>query len=184
MTSTVVTPSASSPWLPGRARRVALLLGVVEAAPLVFLVTQIDHRVDLLFVAFLGLTAAVGWLLSLRVTGNPIGWLLLATAGLFLLGPLAQTSVARLLPASDTLAVAGATLAAAAVVRPVLRRVRNHMDHRFNRARFDAALEVEAFATRLRDSMATDAAVADLPEVVQRTLRPAALGRWTRGAPR
>ena len=80
--------------------------------------------------------------------------------------------------------MAGATLAAAAVFRPVLRRVQDVVDRRFNRARFDAVHEVDAFAARLRDSVDPDVAVADLSDVVQRTLQPAAVGLWTIGVDR
>ncbi len=81
-----MTPDAA----PGLPRRLAVLIGVVEAALLVFLLTQSGGGAGLLFVVFVGVTAAVGWLLSLRVPGNPIGWLLLVIAGLLLLGPPTQ----------------------------------------------------------------------------------------------
>ena len=96
---------------------------------------------------------------------------------------LVVTSVSRLAPESNTLAVAGATLAAAAIFRPVLRRVQDVVDRRFNRARFDSAQEVDAFAARLRDSVDADATAADLRETVERTLAPGSIAVWTRGAP-
>jgi hypothetical protein len=85
-------------------------------------------------------------------------------------------SVSGLLPESNTLAVAGATLAAVAAFRPVLGRVQERVDRRFNRARFDAAREVDAFSARLRNSMDTDETAADLRETVLRTLAPGAIG--------
>ena len=66
---------------------------------------------------------------------------------------LVVTSVSRLLPQSQQLAVAGATLAAAALFRPLLRRVQERVDRRFNRARYDATREVEGYASSLRDSV-------------------------------
>jgi hypothetical protein len=89
------------------------------------------------------------------------------------------TSASRLLPESNELAVAGATLAAAAVFRPVLRRVQKAVDRRFDRARFDAAHEVDEFAARLRSSVDPDAATDDLLATVQRTLAPRTVGVWT-----
>ena len=384
-----MTPDAT----PGLPRRLAVLIGAGEAALLVFLLTQSGGGAGLLFVVFVGVTAAVGWLLSLRVPGNPIGWLLLVIAGLLLLGPPTQawgeavldtrpslaawllwyggdraeqwawlppigltftqllllfpdgrlpsprwrtfsrftigavvlgtavlamfevevapglpsptglispdsaltlpvtllllaafagsaaslvvrfrradalqraqikwvalaggvvvaiftvdltdflirhtewggfgtnlvlasfsliplsigvavlryrlyeidriisrtvsyaivtgvvlgayaavvTSVSRLAPGSNALAVAAATLVAAAVFRPVLRRIQDLVDGRFNRARFDGVHEVDAFAARLRDSVDADATAADLRATVERTLAPGSIGVW------
>jgi hypothetical protein len=89
------------------------------------------------------------------------------------------TTIARLLPASDTLAVAVATLAAAAVFRPLLSRVQGYVDRRFDRARFDARREAEAFAARLASAVDPDAVTADLHAVLARTLAPGAVGVWT-----
>lgn len=91
---------------------------------------------------------------------------------------LVVTSVSRLLPDSGGLPVAGATLAAAAVFLPVLRWVRDRVDRRFDRARFDAQQQVEAFAGRMGSAVDVDDVAADLQAVVHRTLAPSALGVW------
>ncbi len=81
------------------------------------------------------------------------------------------------------MAVAGATLAAAAVFRPVMRRVQGLVDRRFNRARFDAEREVDAFAGRLRDAVDPGAAAArPLRPGAADPPQPAAVGLWTKGA--
>jgi hypothetical protein len=81
-----------------------------------------------------------------------------------------------------TVAVAGATLAAAALFAPVRRRVQHAVDRRFNRARYDADQTVAAFAARLQDAVDLDTVRADLAGVVQAALEPARLTIWT--APR
>ena len=78
-----------------------------------------------------------------------------------------------------TVAVAGATLAAAALFAPVRRRVQHAVDRRFNRARYDADQTVAAFAARLQDAVDLDTVRADLAGVVQAALEPAHLTIWT-----
>ena len=80
------------------------------------------------------------------VTGLLVG----VYAGLVLLA----TEVLRL---HTPVAVAAATLAAAALFNPVRRRVQRLVDRRFNRARYDADQTVAAFAARLQDAVELDA---------------------------
>jgi hypothetical protein len=105
------------------------------------------------------------------VTGLLVG----VYAGLVLLA----TQVLRF---SSPVAVAAATLAAAALFSPVRRRVQHAVDRRFNRARYDADQTVAAFAARLQDAVDLDTVRADLAGVVQAALEPAHLTVWT--APR
>jgi hypothetical protein len=81
-----------------------------------------------------------------------------------------------------TVAVAVATLAAAALFNPLRRRVQKIVDRRFNRARYDADRIIAAFSARLQDAVDLDAVRADLASSVQEALEPAHLGVWTRAA--
>jgi hypothetical protein len=102
------------------------------------------------------------------VTGLLVG----VYAGLVLLAT-------QVLSIRSPIAVAGATLATAALFNPVRRRVQRSVDRRFNRARYDADQMVAAFAVRLKDAVDRDAVQADLASVVHRALEPAHVSLWT-----
>jgi hypothetical protein len=76
-------------------------------------------------------------------------------------------------------AVAAATLAAAALFNPVRRRVQHRVDRRFNRARYDGQATVAAFAARLKDAVDLDTVRDDLADVVDAALEPAHISIWT-----
>jgi hypothetical protein len=75
-------------------------------------------------------------------------------------------------------AVAAATLAAAALFNPVRRRVQKAVDRRFNRARYNADQTVAAFAARLKDAVDLDAIRDDLASVATKALEPAHVSVW------
>jgi hypothetical protein len=70
-------------------------------------------------------------------------------------------------------AVAAATLAAAALFSPLRRRVQRAVDQRFNRARYDAEKTVAAFAAQLKDAVDLDSIRDDLADAVRQALEPA-----------
>jgi hypothetical protein len=75
-------------------------------------------------------------------------------------------------------AVAVATLVAAALVNPVRRRVQHAVDRRFNRARYDADRIVAAFAAGLQGAVDLTTLAGSLAGTVQQSLEPAHLSIW------
>ena len=82
------------------------------------------------------------------------------------------------LPVKGSVAVAAATLVAAALFNPLRRRVQHAVDRRFNRARYNAGLTVAVFASRLKDAADLDSVREDLTAVVQKALEPAHISVW------
>ncbi len=84
----------------------------------------------------------------------------------------------QLLGRSSSLAVAGATLAVAALFQPARRRVQQAVDRRFNRHRYDATRTIAAFSTRLQDEIDLDTLTAELLAVVDQTMQPTQVSLW------
>jgi len=79
---------------------------------------------------------------------------------------------------TSPVAVAGATLVAAALFGPLRSRVQRRVDHRFNRARYDAERMLAAFAARLTEELDADAVTEDLARSVHAALEPAHVSIW------
>ena len=88
--------------------------------------------------------------------------------------------VLRPLTGGSGIAVAVSTLLVAAAFGPLRRHIQTTVDHRFNRARYDAARIIERFTARLRDEIDIDALGAELTDVVNRTMQPERVNLWMR----
>ena len=89
----------------------------------------------------------------------------------------------QLLGRDSSLAVAGATLAVAALFQPARRRIQAVVDRRFNRRRHDAARTMAAFSVRLRDHTDLDTLTAEVLGVVDQTMQPTRASLWLRPQP-
>ncbi len=114
----------------------------------------------------------IDWIISRTVAYAIVTGLLVGVyAGLVLLA----TQVLRF---HTPVAVAAATLAAAALFTPVRRWVQSRVDRRFNRARYDADQIAAAFAARLKDTVDLGSVRDDLTGIVSRALEPAHVSVW------
>ena len=101
--------------------------------------------------------------------------LLVAAYGLIVLG------LGSFLGRDNPLAVAGATLAAAALFNPVRTRVRAWVERRFNRSRYDAEQVIEGFVSSMSGRVDPEGVIEGWVGVVSETMQPVSAGAWVRG---
>ena len=100
-------------------------------------------------------------------------------AGVYALGVVGLGGIARTATGSRSdLVVAASTLVVAALFGPVRGRVQAVVDHRFNRAGYDAHRTVADFGQQLRDEVDLEAVAGALTDAAQRTLAPAHVAIW------
>ena len=121
-----------------------------------------------------------------RIVSRTVSYGLLTAAliGLYLLVVALLRPLLEPLTGNSSLAVAASTLAVAAVFNPARRRLQAAVDRRFDRARYDAALAVQAFAARLRTQVDLDQITAGLCDTVVATVAPGRVSVWLRPAER
>jgi len=155
-----IAPRPANGWLGGVLWGLVVLTPVV-GIPLACVVAVLKYRLyDLGRIVSRTVAYAI-------ITGLLVG----VYAGLVLLA----TQVIRL---TSPVAVAVATLAAAALFGPLRSRVQRRVDHRFNRARYDAERTVAAFAARLKEELDAGAVHDDLASTVRAALEPAHVSIW------
>jgi hypothetical protein len=117
-----------------------------------------------------------------RIVSRTVSYVLLSAAliGLYLLVVTLLQPLLEPLTGSSALAVGASTLAVAALFHPVRRRLQAAVDQRFDRARYDAARAVDAFAARLRDQVDLDEVTAGLRDTVVATVAPTRVDVWLR----
>jgi len=88
--------------------------------------------------------------------------------------------ISSLVPTAGSLAVAGATLLAAALFAPMRRRAQALVDRRFNRSTYDARITMEQLSNRLRSEVDVYALGSEVGRVVTTTMQPEKLAVWIR----
>jgi hypothetical protein len=105
---------------------------------------------------------------------------LTACLGLVYWGGVLLQPLLRLLTQGGELAVAGATLVAAALFRPLRGLLQAGIDRRFYRRKYDAAREVAALGTRLQREADPKAVRAAVLAAAQAALQPGGAALWLR----
>jgi len=137
-----------------------------------------------------GLTTAIGiailryqlFDIDLLIKGTLVYGCLIVTLGLvYGAGILLLQVVLSPLTRGSEIAIAASTLAVAALFGPALRRIREAIDRRFYRRKYDAARTVEAFVAGARQKVDLDTLTAELLALVDDTVQPTRVSLWVKG---
>ncbi len=167
-----------------------LLAGVLVSGPFFFWWMPFSGVWDaLLPVAILAFPISFGFAILRyrlyeidRIVNRTVVYLVVTAllAGLYFGIVIALQQVFASFTRGNDLAIAGSTLAVAALFRPARRRIQALVDRRFYRRRYDAQQTLEAFSARLRDEIDLETLGVDLGTVVHETMQPAHVSLWLR----
>lgn len=85
---------------------------------------------------------------------------------------------------SSPLVVAASTLGVAGAFQPLRKGLKNAVDRRFDRRRYDAIRTLEEFSTRMGHETDLETLLQDFAHVVDETMRPASMSIWSGGLDR
>ena len=146
-----------------------------------------DPVVLVVFLGANGLAAAIGIAVTRhglyeigRVVSRSVSYLLLTAllVTVYLVAVTVMTAATAPVTRESPVAVAAATLVAAALFGPARRRIQAIVDRRFNRAGYDAARTVDAYRLRLRDQVDVGALADDLMRTISLSVQPAGALLW------
>ncbi|HEY6628306.1 MAG TPA: hypothetical protein VI193_04950 [Acidimicrobiia bacterium] len=115
-----------------------------------------------------------------RIVSRTVGYTLVVGT-LAVIFAIIVTVLTSLLPAESDIAVAGSTLAVAALFTPLRRRIQDWVDRRFNRAQYDARRVSDRFGNLVRDEVDMDRIVEGWVDVISETMQPATIAIWLNG---
>ena len=152
---------------------------------------QFDPVSLVFFLCGNGLAAAIGVAVTRyglyeidRVISRSVTYVLLTAVlvAVYLAAVTVLTAATAPVTGDSPLAVAAATLLAAAAFGPARRRIQSAVDRRFNRSRYDAVRTVDSYRSRLRDEVNLETVAADLLGVVHSSMQPSEARLWLAGA--
>jgi hypothetical protein len=122
------------------------------------------------------------WNIDIIINRTMVYGSLTATLALLYYGlvTVLQNLVVSLTGEGSSVVIVISTLAIAALFNPLRRRIQEVIDRRFYRRKYDAAKELSAFSSAVRDEVELERLAEDLLSVVERTMQPENVSIWLR----